>query len=275
MMKLLANRFTARLGTAGAIASAVLFVCPAFAQSSRLSLADRVARLEQAAQNNDQNGVGAVNRMQQLEAQVRQQQGQIEELQHQLQQLEDKSKSQYVDLDSRLGRIEAGNTSAGPQPAGSASAASAATASPAQAGTTGGDDAAAADPATVQAAYNTAFKALQGGDYAGASRDFRDFIKQYPDQSLTPNAWYWLGESYYATMNYKVSLEAFQHLLSQFPQSEKAPDALLKVGYSQFELKQVDQAKATLTAVTTKYPGSRAANLAKERLQRIQLQTAD
>jgi len=59
-------------------------------------------------------------------------------------------------------------------------------------------------------------------------------------------------------------------LLKQFPQSEKAPDALLKVGYSQYELKQVDAAKATLTEVSTKYPGTNAANLAKERLQRIQ-----
>jgi TolA-binding protein len=42
------------------------------------------------------------------------------------------------------------------------------------------------------------------------------------------------------------------------------------VGYSQYELKQVDAAKATLTEVGTKYPGTNAANLAKERLQRIQ-----
>jgi TolA-binding protein len=67
-----------------------------------------------------------------------------------------------------------------------------------------------------------------------------------------------------------VALESFQHLLSQFPQSEKAPDALLKVGYSQLELKQDAAAKTTLTKVTTKYPGSKAASLAQERLQRLQ-----
>jgi len=66
-----------------------------------------------------------------------------------------------------------------------------------------------------------------------------------------------------------VALESFQHLLSQFPQSEKAPDALLKVGYSQLELKQDAKARATLAAVVSKYPGSRAASLAQERLQRL------
>ena len=100
------------------------------------------------------------------------------------------------------------------------------------------------------------------------------FIQQYPDSPLLSNAFYWLGESYYATSNYQVALEAFQHLVSQFPQSEKVPDALLKVGYSQLELKQVDAGKATLKNVSAKYPGSRAAGLAQERLGRLQAQPA-
>ena len=53
------------------------------------------------------------------------------------------------------------------------------------------------------------------------------------------------------------------------------PDALLKVGYSQLELKQTDAAKATLQALASKYPGSKAAGLAQERLRRLQLQSAN
>jgi tol-pal system protein YbgF len=272
-MKQLANRFTARFGMAGAIASAMLFAFPAFSQDSRLSLADRVSRLEQQAQK-DQGGVGMVNQMQQLQEQVRQQQGRIEELQHQLQQLEDKNKAQYVDVDSRIGRLEGGNAgaAAGAAPAASPAAGTPApaAASSASAGNPTQAEGGNADPATVQAAYDVAFKALRAGDYVAASRDFRAFVQQYPNESLTPNAYYWLGESYYVTMNYPVALEAFQQLLKQFPQSEKAPDALLKVGYSQFELKQVEAARATLAEVGAKYPGTNAANLAKERLQRIQ-----
>ena len=92
---------------AGAIASAMLFVLPVFAQDSRLSLADRVSLLEQRAQNKDQSSATLVNQLQQVQSQLRDMQGQIEELQHQLQQLQDKSKDQYIDLDSRLGRLEA------------------------------------------------------------------------------------------------------------------------------------------------------------------------
>ncbi len=285
MMKQLANSFAARFGMAGAIASAMLFAFPAFAQNSRLSLADRVTRLEQQAQNKDQSGIGMVNQMQQLQAQVQQLQGQVEELQHQLQTLEDKNKAQYADLDARLGRLEGGATAAGgnpdPQaqagtPAGAASAAAVApTASTGSPADNVAPPADAGDPAAAQAAYDVAFKSIRAGNYVEASREFRSFIQQYPNHPLAPNAWYWLGESYYATTNYAVALESFQQLLNQFPQSDKAPDALLKVGYSQLELKQPDAAQATLTQVTTQYPGSKVASLAQERLVRLQRQAGN
>jgi tol-pal system protein YbgF len=281
----LATRFAASIGMAGAIASAMLVAGPVSAQDSRLSLAERVSRLEQQAQNQDKGGIGMVNQVQQLQAQVQQLQGQIEELQHQLQQLDDKNKAQYIDLDSRISRLQgapAAGTPAAATPTGAPAAnatgntAASTPASPASsASAPQGGAAPAPAGADEQAAYDTAFKALRAGDYANASRGFRDFIQQHPDSSLAPNAWYWLGESYYVTTNYAVALEAFQRLLSQFPQSDKAPDALLKVGYTQFELKKTGEAQATLQDVIRKYPGSKAASLAQERLNRIQLQSAN
>ncbi|BDU23085.1 tol-pal system protein YbgF [Dyella sp. GSA-30] len=284
MNKQLATSFTARLGMAGALASAMLFALPVQAQDSRLSLADRVARLEQQAQNRDQGGIGMVNQVQQLQQQVQQLQGQIEELQHQVQEAQDKNKAQYVDLDSRLGRLEKGGSPAAannPPPATDTPPAAdngkpqgdvqVSASRPAAASSNGGN----ANPAGAQAAYDAAFGAIRGGDYVKASRGFREFLQQYPDSNLAPNAYYWLGESYYATSNYPVALEAFQRLVSRYPQSDKAPDGLLKVAYTQIELKQNDAAKATLKSVPVKYPGSKAAGLAQERLRRLQVQSAN
>lgn len=276
MKKQLANSFAARISMVGAIASAMLFANPVIAQDSRLSLADRVAQLEQQAQNKDQSGIGMVNQMQQMQAQIQQLQGQIEELQHGQHELDDKNKAQFADIDARLQRLE-GNS------AGAASKTPPATppatppnnppvAAPAAAGPSAAATAPSAPPhssAGAAADYDVAFKAIRAGDYVSASRNFRGFIQKYPSDALTPNAFYWLGESYYATMNYPVALESFQHLLTQFPQSDKAPDALLKVGYCQLELKQLPQAKGTLSMVVSKYPGSKAAGLAQERLRQI------
>jgi len=268
---------------AGAIASAMFFGLPAAAQDTRLSLADRVSRLEQQSQA-QAGTTSMVNQVNDLQQQLSQLQGQIEELQHQNQQLQESQKAQYADIDSRLGRLEKGGAPAA-QPPAPAPAPAAAIAAPAASPASSGNGASAPPaPASAssgpaapaeQAAYDAAFKSLRGGDYVTASRGFRDFLTKYPESSLAPNAYYWLGESYYVTMNYPVAIEAFQRLVKQYPQSDKVSDGLLKVGYCQIELKQQDAAVATLKQVSSKYPGSKAAGLAQERLRRLQRQTAN
>jgi tol-pal system protein YbgF len=288
---------------AAAVLATAAVAAPADAQ--RLSLAERVARLEQQ-QSGGQGGnaVELVNQMQSLQSQVRELQGQVDELKHALDQSSQRSKDQYIDLDSRIGRLE------GHAPGGAAPAAPGAGAEPAQppdielgghaaaapaprneadvpAGARGnvGElredergnlDAAAApssDAAGEQPAYDAAFAALKDGRYAEAARRFQSFLDQYPNSALAGNAYYWLGESYYVTQNYKIALQSFQTLLERYPDSAKAPDALLKVGYSQYELKQWDQAEATLNQVVERYPDTTPAHLAQGRLRALKTES--
>lgn len=284
-----------------ALVAATVFAMPAYAQ--RLSLAERVAKLEQEqGQGGAQANIQLVNQINALQSQLQNLQGQIEELRHQLDELKSHSKDQYIDLDSRIGRLEGRNPAAAPAAAGAANPNSPtmqdvqlgnpqaaqtpapATApvaaapnqipqAPAQAAMT--PDANAAAPAAAQdpkSAYDAAFGALKDGRYAESARLFQTFIAQYPNDELTPNAYYWLGESYYVTQNYPVSLDTFRKLLAQFPNSQKAPDALLKVGYCQYEMKQWDQAQATLNQVVAQYPNTTVANLAQGRLRALKIE---
>lgn len=280
---------------AAALVAAVALSAPA-AQAQRLSLAERVDRLEQQAGGQSQRGnaVDLVNQIQALQSQVQSLQGQVEELNHQLGQIQQRSKDQYVDLDSRIGRLEGGS------PAPASPAASAPTprndnppdvdlgvapkaaandtlsaADRAAASTPASVDTAApaADPAAEKAAYNEAFAALKDGRYAESARRFQGFIDQYPGSELAGNAYYWLGESYYVTQNYKVAQESFETLLQRFPQSQKAPDALLKIGYAQYEQKQWDAAEATLSQVIQTYPDTTSARLAQGRLRALKMET--
>jgi len=130
----------------------------------------------------------------------------------------------------------------------------------------------AADPEAQKRTYDEAFGALKDGRYAESARRFQSFIDQYPDSDLTGNANYWLGESYYVTQNYRVALETFGNLLSRFPQNQKAPDALLKTGYCQYELKQWDSAEATLNSVIETYPNTTVSRLAEGRLRALKLE---
>ena len=278
---------------AAALMAAVAFFQPAYAQAQRLSLAERVAKLEQdAAGHNGGGNIDLVNQINALQAQVQTLQGQVEELRHQLDEARSRNKEQYIDLDSRLARLEGrgGPAPAAPPPANAANSGQlqdvplggpAPAPPPPSAGGRGVDTAppvSAANaapppnPGDEKADYDQAFNALKDGRYAESARRFQTFINAYPSSELTPNAYYWLGESYYVTQNYPISLDTFQKLLAQFPGSQKAPDALLKVGYCQYEMKQWDQAESTLNQVVQKYPDTTVARLAQGRLRALKLE---
>ena len=57
-------------------------------------------------------------------------------------------------------------------------------------------------------------------------------------------------------------------MLASWPDSDKAPDALLNIASSQAELGDVKGARATLQQIVTKYPNSQAAEPARQRLRR-------
>ncbi len=267
------------LAGAVTLVTAAGMALPAMAQSqstsaSHLSLAERVTRLE--AQQS-QGSIGLVNRVQQLQTQVQQLQGQVEVLQHKLEQVQQTSRDRYVDLDSRIARLEGHAPTAGAAlgPADTSSAAPMADAGTqdtpigAAAGTPADEATGTTMAADPEDDYEHAFSALRSGDFASAARRFRAFIQRYPNHKLTPNAYYWLGESYYGTQNYQVALQAFDDLLRRFPDDAKAPDALLKKGYCQFELQQWSAARDTLEQVRSRYPDSREARLAAGRLRAL------
>jgi len=244
---------------------------PAVAQ--RVSLADRVARLEQQAAA-DQGNVDLLNQVQQLRSELQALRAQIEELQQQNEQLKQSSRSQYLDLDGRLNRLEgavpaAPSTSPTPPPS-AATVAPPASSSAERPPTVYGDAGRIAQSADERGAYNAAFDVLKAGDYVQSARLFTQFLQQYPGGSYAPNALYWLGESYYVTQNYELAQQQFQALLDRYPTHDKAPGALLKVGLSQYGLKQMDAAEATLSQVAQRYPGSDAARTAEDRLRAIQ-----
>jgi len=130
----------------------------------------------------------------------------------------------------------------------------------------------AASPEDEKASYDQAFQSLKDLKYADAAEQFLDFIEKYPNSEYADNAQYWLGESYYVTRNYDIALEAFQALLSDHPDSPKVADGLLKIGYTHYELKQWDQARAALTQVQEQYPGTTLARLAGSRLRSMKLE---
>ena len=86
-------------------------------------------------------------------------------------------------------------------------------------------------------------------------------------EGLIPHRWPFLLVD--RIVEYDQAANAFRIVGERWPESRKAPDALLKLGYSQIELKQVGPARVTLSDVTRKFPDSDAARLAAERLSKL------
>jgi tol-pal system protein YbgF len=269
-------------------AAAILAAASAFGQG-RESLADRVARIEAEQQRlaGSNQTLELFNRITDLQAEVMALRGELEQQRFEIEQLKQRSREQYLDLDGRLNRLEAGDSpDQDPAAESSGENGEGIVSGIAEGERRDGDTVADGSRATPEgaqgpaepirpederAAYDHAFSALKDGEYAEAARRFQAFEQNFPDGELASNAAYWLGESYYVTQNYELALETFDRLLTRHPESVKAPDALLKLGYSQYELKQVEQARATLTEVTERYPDSTVARLAQGRLRQMML----
>ena len=256
------------------VVAALVAATPVHAQ--KLSLADRVARLEIQA-NNTQANQDLLNQMEQLRGEVQALRESVEQLQNENQQLQQRNRDQYLDLDGRLNRLE-GGASPIPPAAGAPGASTGPAATPARTATQveptpriHGDPGSLAQAGDERAAYDVAFNALKAGRYDESSQLFQAFIDTYPAGIYAPNALYWLGESYYATKNFKLAAQQFDALISRYPTHDKAPGALLKVGLAQFGDGQVAEAEATLQQVVSRYPGTDAARIAGDRLHSIQI----
>jgi tol-pal system protein YbgF len=195
-----------------------------------------------------------------MELEVRTLRGDIETLQFELQGLNSRQRDQYMDIDSRLQGLESGGTAVVAASTGAAVASS-----------TGSPAAPVAGPASAseQESYNTAFNALKDGRYEQAAGAFSQFLTAFPASNLADNAKYWYAETFYVRRQFAEALSTFEAVVKEYPDSRKTPDALLKIGYCNYELGQWSQAKSALTQVGQRFPDSTAARLASQRLDKI------
>jgi tol-pal system protein YbgF len=117
--------------------------------------------------------------------------------------------------------------------------------------------------------YQAAFELLKQQRYEPAALAFQQFLVSFPGSQLADNAQYWLAESYYVTDQFTEALTQFSLVINQYPDSRKVPDALLKMGYCNYELERWNDARAALARVQSEYADTTAARLAEQRLNRM------
>jgi tol-pal system protein YbgF len=235
-----------------------------------------------------QSAVNYEVRFSQIEDQMRGLTGQIEEMNYNLDQLKRRLDTLVSDVDQRLSTIEHGGgagavsqaaPAAPPVPRNLAAprGAGANPAEPAsQSGTLGQLPAAreaqtaAAAPAaaaeggvlpsgTPQEQYNYAFGLLRQANYPAAEQALRAFIQRYPNDQLTGNAQYWLGETYYVRKDYNNAAAVFAEGYQKYPKGGKAADNLMKLGMSLAQLGQKADACRAFQRLDRDFPTAPAA----------------
>jgi tol-pal system protein YbgF len=212
--------------------------------ANQRTLDERLAKIEGSASNQSAL-LDLAGQLEALRNDIARMRGQIEVVANQMESTEKRQKDFYLDIDTRLRKLEQAREQAGAE-------------KPA---------AAEAEPSAAEnKAYQAALDQFKLGNYPMAVSAMQGFLITYPASSLAANAQYWVGMAYSGQRDYKKAVEAQRTLLAKWPDSQKAPDAMLSIASAQETMGDRGGARKTLEELLARYPSSSAATSAKQRL---------
>ena len=115
--------------------------------------------------------------------------------------------------------------------------------------------------------YEFATSFLKVGDYNTAEIAFREFVLTNPDHTLAGNAQYWYAETFRIRQLYTDAASAYLEGYQKYPESEKAPINLLKLGVSLVQIGEKDQGCVMITGVKEQYPDATPSVLQKAKYE--------
>lgn len=122
----------------------------------------------------------------------------------------------------------------------------------------------------AQNVYQQAQKTWLSDDYAGALKQFSDFLARYPENELAGNAQYWQGRCYLKLDRYEDAVAAFQNVRTKYPENDsKVSQAMQSQAVALSRLGRNDEAKKLLQEVVQKYPTTSAARQAESDLKKL------
>lgn len=179
--------------------------------------------------------------------------GQIETLTYELDLAKKRQQDFYLDLDTRVRKLEP--TAGTPV---TSSAASGDATKPAVAS--------ASDSAAEAQEYEAALTLFKGNKYKEAAAAFSAFVNKYPESNLAASAQFWSGNAWYALGDCKRAIDAQLVVATRWQESSKAPDSMLAIATCQQEMGNTQAARRTLETLVGKYPDAPAAGQARQRL---------
>ena len=117
--------------------------------------------------------------------------------------------------------------------------------------------------------YGAAYTDYTMKNYDLAISGFQEYIQQYPNGTLAPNAQFWIGACYYDNGNYSEAMEGFDKLITSYPKNEKIPSAKLKKAHALLKLNNKSKAITVFEDISKSYPKTNEARQASSYLSTL------
>jgi tol-pal system protein YbgF len=114
--------------------------------------------------------------------------------------------------------------------------------------------------------YKTALGDYMAAKYTLAAAEFGDVVKNYPDNPLAGNSYYYQAEIDYRGGRYAASIKSYDSVLQQYPDSNKVPVSHLHKGMALIALNQKEAGVREFRTLIQRFPNSPEAMQARSKL---------
>jgi tol-pal system protein YbgF len=114
--------------------------------------------------------------------------------------------------------------------------------------------------------YKSALGDYMAAKYSLAASEFGDVVKNYPDNPLSGNAYYYQAEIEYRGGHYAAAIKAYDSVLTQYPDSNKVPVSHLHKGMALVALNDKDGGVKEFRSLIQRFPNSPEAMQARSKL---------
>jgi TolA-binding protein len=124
--------------------------------------------------------------------------------------------------------------------------------------------------------FSAALSDYMSAKYPLSTTEFNDVIKNYPEDPLSGNAYYYLGEIEYRAGHFSNAIKDYDHVLDQYPDSSHTAvshlhkgQALLTLYAASRDPKQRDAGVREYQILIQRFPNSNESSTARSRLSAL------
>jgi tol-pal system protein YbgF len=117
--------------------------------------------------------------------------------------------------------------------------------------------------------YDTGVQMMAGGSFATARMAFQQLVQEFPDHERAPDAQFQIGETFYREQQWNDAYAAMEAVAERWPQAPRARAALFRAGAIAEERREVPRARGYYNRIVQNYAGTDEARQAQARLRAL------